>query len=224
VEREITPEKLGVGPEPGSIPEPLLAPLPLVLSAQTESRRGPRHARRDPRLERRRAAAAPGRSRAEHVSRRRRGERRAIVASVLAVLALVGCVMAILMLATQPTAARLEDEIGALTRRLAADQGQLATLQAAEHGTSAHGTALSRELSHIAGRLTGLQRTVHGLQSVSTAAVDQAIGLRDCVPQLQRELTGLALQTRSVGGRVTSVGLRNPILLSAPCQALLSGF
>jgi septal ring factor EnvC (AmiA/AmiB activator) len=146
------------------------------------------------------------------------------VASVLAVLALVGCVMAILMLATQPTADRLEHEIGALNRRLAADQSQLATLQAAVHRTDAHGSALSRQLSHVAGRLTGLQRTVHGLQSVSTSAQDEAIGLRDCVPQLQQELAGLVLQTRSVGGRVTSVGLRNPILLSAPCQSLLSGF
>jgi septal ring factor EnvC (AmiA/AmiB activator) len=146
------------------------------------------------------------------------------VASVLAVLALVGCVMAILMLATQPTAARLEHEIGALNRRLAADQSQLATLQAAVHHTAARGSALSRQLRHIAGRLTGLQRTVHGLRNVSTSAQDQALGLRDCVPQLQQELTGLVLQTRSVGGRVTSVGLRNPILLSAPCQSLLSGF
>ena len=77
----------------------------------------------------------PGRRRA----RRRRADRHAILASVLAVLALVGCVVAILMLATQPTAVRLEREIGSLNRRLAADQGQLASLRAAVDRAGAKG-------------------------------------------------------------------------------------
>lgn len=191
----------------------------------------------DPKLTREKARSggrdrAPGRQRPgarsaaqtrRRPGRRRRGDSRAIVASVLAVLALVGCVVAILMLATEPTAARLEREIGSLNRRLAAEQIQLATLRAAVDRTGAQGSALHRQVGHLDGRLTGLQRTVHGLQAVTSVAEEQAIGLRDCVPQLQQELTGLALRTRSVGGRVTSVGLRNPILLSAPCQSLFSG-
>ncbi len=145
------------------------------------------------------------------------------MASTLAVLALVGCVMAILMLATQPTATRLEREIGALSRRLAADQSQMATLRGAVGRTDARGGTLSRQLTRLSGRLGGLVRSVHGLQSATTTVQEQAVGLRDCVPQLQRELTGLALQTRSVHGRLTSVGLLNRVGLSVPCQALVSG-
>jgi len=149
VEAEITPDKLRAGSEPGPIPEPLR------LIAQPDSRRAARLARRDPRLGRRRGAGPPSRPRPRPASRRRRGDRRAIVASVLAVLALVGCVMAILMLATQPTAARLEHEIGALNRRLAADEIRLATLRATVVRTGARGSVLSRQLNHVAHRLTG---------------------------------------------------------------------
>ncbi len=214
---EITQETPRVRAEPDLVPEPLR------LTAQPPSRRGTRHTRRDAGLNRRRAAPGPSRPLGRPGAPRRRGDRHAIVASTLAVLALVGCVMAVLMLATQPTATRLEREIGALSRRLASDQSQLATLRAAVGRTDARGGALSRQLSRISGRLGGIARSVHGLQSASTGAQKQAIGLRDCVPQLQQELTGLALQTRSVRGRVTSVGLLNPIGLSAPCQALFSG-
>jgi septal ring factor EnvC (AmiA/AmiB activator) len=170
-----------------------------------------------------RAAGRPNRSVHRRRPRRRRDQRPAILVSILAVLALVGCVMAILMLATQPTAARLEREIGTLSRRLAADQGQLDTLRAEAGRTEARDGALSRQLRRTADRMAGLQRTVHGLQGVTAVAQEQAVGLRDCVPQLQQELAGLVLETRSVAGRVTSVGLRNPILLSAPCHSLFSG-
>lgn len=215
MEADITPDKLRAGPEPGPTPRPLR------LSGEADARRTTRTARRDPPRGRRRTA--PNRPGRRPPARRRRSDRRAIVASVLAVLALVGCVMAILMLATQPTAARLQREIGALNRRLAADQSQLATLRAAVVHTAARDDVVDGQVSHVARRLAGLQRTVHGLQSAGTAAQQQAIGLRDCVPQLQQELSGLALQTRSVGGRVTSVGLRDPVVLSAPCQTLFSG-
>jgi hypothetical protein len=156
---------------------------------------------------------------ASPLRRRRRGDRRAIVASMLAVLGLVACVMAILMLATQPTAARLEGEIGALNRRLGADHTQLAALAAAV----THESTLTADLGRIAGRLHGLERTVHGLQTASVATENQAAGLRACVPELQRELTGLALRTRSVRGQVMSVGLSSPMLLSSSCEALFSG-
>jgi hypothetical protein len=62
----------------------------------------------------------------------------------------------------------------------------------------------------------------YGLQPTTVRAQEEAAGLRDCVPQLQQELGRLVLTTRSVGGRVTSVGLREPGL-SAPCQAMFSG-
>ncbi len=216
MEQNITPDGLPIGPEPDAVPDPLR----LTAAAQSHHRR-PRP--RDRERGRRPAAAQSDRRSDQRRRRRRQSSRPAIVASVLAVLALVGCVMAILMLATQPTATRLEREIGSLSRRLSADQSQLATLRAAVDRTGAGSSALHRQLGHIAGRLAGLQRTVHGIQAVTAVSQQQAIGLRDCVPELQQELTGLALQTRSVGGRVTSVGLRNPLLLSAPCQSLFSG-
>jgi hypothetical protein len=165
----------------------------------------------------------PHRRRASESRRRPPTDRRAVVASILAVLALVGCVAAILILATQPTAARLEQEIGSLTHRLTAAQGQLAALQAVVGRTRSQGASLSRDTNHLAGRLTGLQRAVHGLQSSASLAQEQAIGMRDCVPQLQQELTGLIVRSRSVNGRLTSVGLQDPALLSPSCQALFSG-
>ena len=68
-----------------------------------------------------RAARRPDRSVHRRRARRRRDQRPAILASILAVLALVGCVMAILMLATQPTAARLEREIKEHVTRMLGD-------------------------------------------------------------------------------------------------------
>ena len=153
-------------------------------------------------------------------TRRRRADRRAIAGSALAVLALVGCVMAILMLATAPTAARLEREIGALSRRLDADQHQLAGLREA----AVRDRAVHRRLTITTGRLTGLARTVHGLQTATADDRAWTAGLQACVPQLQRELAGLAVETRQARGRVIGVGLRRGTLLSAPCQALLGGF
>jgi hypothetical protein len=206
-------------PHPGS--EPDLVPEPLRLTG-ARPRRGLRSGHQPARRDGGRVPAnrrPPGRMK----PRRRRGDRRAIAASALAVLALVGCVIAVLMLATEPTAARLERDISSLTRRLSADQTQLTRLTAAVDRTGAAGTALRHQLGHVAGRLAGLRRTVHGLQAASTVEQQQAVGLRVCVPQLQEELTGLVLQTRSVRGRVTSVGLHTPVLPSAPCQALFSG-
>lgn len=138
---------------------------------------------------------------------------------MLAVLALVGCVTAILLLATQPTATRLSNEIGALDARLAQADRQLAALRQTVGRTAGMGA----RIQGLEGRLSGLQRTVHGLQSRATVATEQATGLRDCVPQLQQELSGLTLRTRSVAGRVSSVGLNEPTGLSPACQALFAG-
>jgi septal ring factor EnvC (AmiA/AmiB activator) len=166
----------------------------------------------------------PGRRRDRQVNGwRRRADSHAVVASILAVLALVGCVIAILLLATQPTAARLEQEIGSLNTRLGAARSELVALQAVVGSAATKGSSLRQDVSHLGGRVAGLQQTVHGLQSSTSLTQEQAIALRDCVPQLQRELFGLILKTRSVNGRVTSVGLSEPALVSPACQPVLSG-
>ena len=165
----------------------------------------------------------PGR-RPDRVTRRRRqGDLHAVVASILAVLALVGCVSAILMLAVAPTAARLDREIASLNSRLGTTRSQLVTLQTVVGRTTLQGSRLKRDVRRLGGHVAGLQRTVHGLQTSTSLAQEEAVGLRDCVPQLQQELTGLFLKTHSVNGRVTSVGLSEPALVSPSCQAVLSG-
>lgn len=156
-------------------------------------------------------------------ARRRNGNVHAVVASTLAVLALVGCVIAILMLATQPTAARLEREVASLNHRLGATRGQLVTLQTALGHITSREPSLTNNLHRLGGRVAGLGRTVHGLQGSTSLTQEQAAGLHECVPQVQRELAGLAVKTRSVNGRVISVGLSDPALVSQSCAALLSG-
>ncbi len=214
---QLTPETR----QPGT--EPDLALQPLRLTGQSGPVRRAPHPSRDDRLGRRRRPSRTPSAGGRPAGRHRPGDRRAIAASALAVLALVGCVTAIVMLATAPTAARLEHEIGALSRRLGVDQSRLTELQAAVRRADRNGGRLTRSLGHIAGRLDGLQRTVHGLQGAAATVQNQAAGWRVCVPQLQQELSGLALQTRRIRGRLTSVGLRNPLPVSAPCQALFSG-
>jgi hypothetical protein len=184
---------------PGSVPG-FVPPLPLTRPAAT----GPRPVHRQ-------------------VPRRHRtGQVHAVVASTLAILALVGCVIAVLMLATEPTAAKLESEVGSLNSRLHAAQGQLARL----HGIAAQATASEAGLQHAASglrrKLTGLQRTVHGLQNGANLMQDEAAALRDCAPQLQQELAGLTLKSRSVHGRLTNVGLSDSIAPSSACQAVFS--
>lgn len=166
----------------------------------------------------------PGRRRDRQAHRRRHhADPHAVAAAILAVLALVGCVIAILLLATQPTAARLEREIGSLNSGLATARRQLVTLQAEVGRTTSQGSSLHTDVSRLGGHVAGLGRTVLGLQSSTSLTQEQAIGLRDCVPQLQQELSGLILKTRSVNGRVISVGLSEPALLSRSCAAVLSG-
>jgi hypothetical protein len=166
----------------------------------------------------------PGRRRDRQVNGwRRRADPHAVVASILAVLALVGCVIAILLLATQPTAARLEREIGSLNSRLGAARSELVTLQAVVGRAASQGSSVRQDVSQLGGRVAGLQQTVHGLQASTSLTQEQGVGMRDCVPQLQQELFGLILKTRSVNGRVTSVGLSEPALLSPSCQTVLSG-
>jgi septal ring factor EnvC (AmiA/AmiB activator) len=163
-------------------------------------------------------------SRGDRVRRsRRRAQRHTVVASALAVLALVGCVAAILMLATLPTAARLQGEVASLNSRLDAAHTQLAKLQAGIARTDSQGSGVGHEVTRLSSRVAGLQATVHGLQDSTTLTGEQAAGLRACLPQVQQELAGLTLKTISSAGRLINVGLSVPALLSPSCEVLFSG-
>lgn len=153
----------------------------------------------------------------------RTGSVHAVVGAMLAVIALVGCVVAILLLAAQPTATRLEQEVASLTHRLDAAQGELAALRTAAGRSAAQSALMAGGVRRLTTRVAGLQRTVRGLQSSTTLTQQQAAGLRACVPQLQRELAGLTLRTRSVGGQLRSVGLSDGALLSPGCRSVFSG-
>jgi septal ring factor EnvC (AmiA/AmiB activator) len=156
------------------------------------------------------------------IGRRRPGEVHRILACVLAVLALVGCVVAILLLAVAPTAARLRGDVTALDGRLSSTQSQLAALQAMTAHTAMQGSHLTRRVHRVTQRIAGLSRTVHGLQGSSTLVREQSDGLRACFAELQQELSGLAVTTRSVRGRVRSVGLTERDGLSPACSAAFS--
>jgi hypothetical protein len=216
----------GFGPEPDLVPPPLRLTAPGVARHVTGSPAAGRPERRRRASRATSLHARPPRTdrRPSPVNRRRhRGDLHAVVASILAILALVGTVVAILMLATQPTAARLEREIGSLNSRLGAARSQLVALNdVARHARSQSGR-LKHAVSGLQGRLAGLARTVHGLQGSMSLGQEQEDGLRACVPQLQQEVAGLTVKTSSVKGRVTRVGLSDPPLLSPTCQALLSG-
>ena len=136
---------------------------------------------------------------------------------MLAVLALVGIMMAILVLAIGPTAARLQDDIGSLSARLAATERRLTALQAMTVHAAARGSRLAKSVGPLRHRLGGLQRTVHGLQGSSTLARDQTAGMSACFAALQQELGGLMLRTRTVHGHVTDVGLSHTVGQSAAC-------
>jgi septal ring factor EnvC (AmiA/AmiB activator) len=186
----------------------------LRLGGDHPALRRSRNRRRSPGPERR--FGQPGRT-------RRPGATHAVIAATLAVVALVGCVIAVLMLATQPTATRLEGEIASLNARLGQAHAQLATLRSDVGHITAQQPAVNGDLHRFGARLTGLGRTVRGLQSSTALTQEQAAGLRDCIPQVQHEVAGLVLTTRSAKGRVTGVGLSDPTGLSASCEALFSG-
>jgi outer membrane murein-binding lipoprotein Lpp len=156
-------------------------------------------------------------------SRRRRADAHRIVAAVLAVLALVGCVMAVLILAIQPAAARLQGQIGSLSSRVQATESQIAALQKGVAHSARQGSHLTRSLGLLSRHMEGLQRTVHGLQGSSALARVQTNGLHVCFAQLQQELSGLTLKTRSAHGHVTNVGLSEGMGPSAACSAMFGG-
>jgi ABC-type Na+ efflux pump permease subunit len=153
-------------------------------------------------------------------SRRRRSDAHRIVAATLAVLALVGCVMAILILAIEPTASRMQNDIASLTERLAATESQLAAVQKTMVHTARQGSRLTKSVGLLSRHMTGLGRTIHGLQGSSSATRDETDGLRTCFGALQQELGGLTLRTRSVHGHVTDVGLSDAVGAAPACGAL----
>jgi len=155
-------------------------------------------------------------------ARRRRSDAHRIVAATLAVLALVGCVMAILILAIQPTASRMQNDIASLTERLGATESQLAAVQKTMAHTARQGSRLDIRLGLLSRHMTGLGRTVHGLQGSANATRAETDGLRACFGALQQELGSLTLRTRSVHGHVTNVGLSDPVGGAPACGAVFS--
>jgi hypothetical protein len=155
-------------------------------------------------------------------SRRRRSDAHRVFASVLAVLAIVGCVTAVLLLAIAPTATRLQNDITALSGRLDTAQTQLSALQARVVHTARQGSRLTRSVHLLSRHLHGLGRTVHGLQGSTNATREETDGLRACFATLQAELSGLTLKTRSVHGHVTDVGLTDTAGVPAACGAVFT--
>ncbi len=156
-------------------------------------------------------------------SRRRRGDAHRVVASTLAVLAIVGTVMAVLILAVEPTATRMQNDIASLTERLGATESQLATLQKTTLHTAREGARLTKSIGLLDRHTTGLGRTVRGLQGATNATREQTDGLRACFSALQQELGGLTLKTRSFHGHVTNVGLSETVGPPASCGAVFGG-
>jgi hypothetical protein len=155
-------------------------------------------------------------------SRRRRSDAHRVFASVLAVLAIVGCVTAVLLLAIAPTATRMQNDITALSGRLATAQTQLSTLQTRVVHTARQGSRLTRSVHILSRHLHGLGRTIHGLQGSTNATREETDGLRACFATLQAELSGLTIKTRSVHGHVTDVGLTDTAGVPAACGAVFT--
>jgi hypothetical protein len=155
-------------------------------------------------------------------SRRRRGDAHRIIASILAVLALMACVMAILILAIEPTASRMQGDIASLSERLGATESQLASLQNVTVHTARQGSRLTKRIGLLSRHMTGIGRTVHGLQGSSNATREATDGLRACFSALQQELAGLTLKTRSVRGHLTNVGLSDTVGPPEACGAVVS--
>jgi len=156
-------------------------------------------------------------------SRRRRGDAHRVVASTLGVLAIVGTVMTVLILAIQPTASRMQNDIASLTERLGAAEAQLTALQRMTTHTARQGSRLSRNVGLLDHHLSGLGRTVGGLQGATDSTRNETDGLRACFSALQQELGGLTLKTRSVHGHVTNVGLSESMGAPSACGAVFSG-
>jgi hypothetical protein len=155
-------------------------------------------------------------------SRRRRSDAHRVFASVLAVLAIVGCVTAVLLLAIAPTATRMQNDISALSSRLYTADSQLAALHKTAVHTARQGSRLTRSVSILSRHMHGLGRTIHGLQGSTAATREATDGLRACFATLQAELSGLTLKTRSVHGHVTDVGLTDTAGVPAACGAVFS--
>jgi hypothetical protein len=155
-------------------------------------------------------------------ARRRRSDAHRIIASILAVLALVGCVTAVLVLAVAPTASRMQNDIRSLNTRLDTADSRLASLQSKAVHAARQGSRLRKRVGLLDRHLTGLSRTVHGLQGATSATREQADALRACFAALQDELGSLSVSTRSVHGRVTDVGLRDAVGAPTSCGDALS--
>ena len=83
-------------------------------------------------------------------SRRRRGDAHRVIAATLGVLAIVVCVMAVLILAIQPTASRMQNDIASLTERLSATESRAAAADTDERPV----TEASERRSTLSGRIS----------------------------------------------------------------------
>jgi hypothetical protein len=155
-------------------------------------------------------------------SRRRRGDAHRIFASILAVLAIVGCVTAVLLLAIAPTASRMQNDITALSTRLETVDSQLSAVKGTATHTARQGSRLTRNVGVLNRHMRGLGRTIHGLQGATNATREETDGLRACFGALQAELSGLTLKTRSAHGHVTDVGLSDTAGAPASCGAVFT--
>jgi hypothetical protein len=133
------------------------------------------------------------------------------------------CVTAVLLLATEPTATRMQNDIASLTERVDATESRLAALQKVAVHTAHEGARLTRSVGLLSRHMSGLDRTVRGLQGSAGTTRDAADGLRACFGALQQELAGLTLRTRSVHGHVTSVGLSEAAGPAPACGAVFGG-
>jgi hypothetical protein len=155
-------------------------------------------------------------------ARRRRSDAHRIIASILAVMALVGCVTAVLILAVAPTASRMQNDITFLSTRLDTVDSRLASLQSKAVHVARQGSRLRQRVGLLDRHLTGLSRTVHGLQGSTSATREQADALRACFAALQAELGSLSVSTRSSHGRLTNIGLSDTVGAPASCGDALS--
>lgn len=153
---------------------------------------------------------------------RRGREIRTVLASMLGVLAIVGAVIAVLILTAQSTTATLEGEIGALSGQVDAARHEVTALQAGSARLTSQNASARTQARRLSDRIAALRRTVTGLQSSAGIAQERANAVRACVPQIQLELAGLALRTRSVKGRLTAVALIDAARLTPACRAVLS--
>lgn len=143
--------------------------------------------------------------------------------AVLAVVALAGCGVGGLALATQPQTSGLRSRVSSLTAQLRTTRAELAQVQAALAAGTSRQDVLQTTVTGLSHRVAGVQGSVRRLDRGLTTVRTNTNALTACVPQLQHEIEGLSLQSTVTGGVVTSVLLSNPTAIPASCSRTLYG-